>query len=328
MSATRRQILKGSLGLATVAAMPGLVRAQTADTVRFIAGFAPGGTVDTLARRVAHSLTGKLAPSVVVENRTGAGGQIAVQATARSAPDGRTVLTTPMSMLGLYPHTYSKLPYDPFKDVEPVSMGCEFVFGFAVGPAVPESVKTVQDFWEWCRADPRRATYGSPGAGSVPHFVGALIGRAGGLDFQHAAFRGTQPAILDMIGGQIPAVSGPVGEFLPHLEGGKVRIIATSGAERTRFAPDVPTLAEQGLKDLVFSEWFGFYVPAGTPKAEIDKLNKYIREALKTSEVIDGLATMGLEAKGSTPEELRERLAADTKQWGEIVKAIGFTAES
>src|SRR5690606_36298872 len=107
-----------------------------------------------------------------------------------------------------------------------------------------------------------------------------------------------------------------------------VRIIATSGAEMTRFAPDVPTLAEQGLKDLVFSEWFGFYVPAGTPKAEIDKLNKYIREALKTSEVIDGLATMGLEAKGSTPEELRERLAADTKQWGEIVKAIGFSAES
>lgn len=328
MSATRRQILKGSLGLAALAAAPSLTRAQTADTVRVVAGFAPGGTVDTLARRVAHALTGVIAPSVVVENRTGAGGQIAVQAVVRAAPDGRTILTTPMSMLGLYPHTYSKLPYDGMKDLRPISMGCEFVFGFAVGPAVPESVTTIPQFWEWCRQDPRNATFGSPGAGSVPHFVGELVGRAGGLTLQHAAFRGSQPAILDMIGGQIPAVSGPVGEFLPHMEGGKVRIIGTTGAERTRFAPDVPTFVEQGMKDYVFTEWFGFFAPAKTPDEIIQKLNAAIQNALKTEEVISGLALMGLEARGSTPEELAERLAADTELWGPIVKDIGFSADS
>src|SRR5690606_1771792 len=156
---------------------------------------------------------GKYAPSVVVENKTGAGGQIAVQTAIRATPDGSTFLATPMSMLGLYPHTYSKLPYDPVNDLMPVSLGCVFDFGFAVGPAVPESIKTVPESLAWCKASPSHANFVSPGAGSAPHFVGDLIGRTGGVPLQQIAFRGTRPAILDMIGGQIPAVSGPVGEF-------------------------------------------------------------------------------------------------------------------
>lgn len=329
MSTSRRQMLQASLALAA-SGLPLLGRAQQApfDTATIIAGFAPGGTVDTLARRVAHYLTGKYAPSVVVENKTGAGGQIAVQTTIRAKPDGATFLATPMSMLGLYPHTYKNLPYDPVNDVIPVSLGCIFDFALAVGPAVPASVKTVPAFLEWCKANPQHANFGSPGAGSAPHFFADLIGRTGGVPLQQVAFRGTQPAILDMIGGQIPAVSGPVGEFLPHLVDGRVRILATSGATRSKFAPEAQTLEEQGMKGLVFNEWFGFFAPAKTPPAAINRLNAALVDALKAPDVIEGLATMGLEAASSTPAELGARLKADTELWAPIVKANGFTADS
>ncbi|HSV44413.1 MAG TPA: Bug family tripartite tricarboxylate transporter substrate binding protein [Ramlibacter sp.] len=327
MKTSRRELLQFACACAA-SGLPLMGRAQSLDTLKILAGFAAGGTVDTLARRVTTPLTGTYAKAAVVDNRTGAGGQIAISALKAAAPDGATLLVTPMSMLGIYPHTYKKLPYDPVADLTPVSLGVVFDMGFAVGPQVPASVKTVPEFLAWCKANPTQANFGSPAAGSVPHFVGELIGRAGNADLRHVAFRGSQPAILDMLGGQIAAVSAPVGEFLPHLNGSKVRLLATSGATRSRFAAGVSTLVEQGYKDLVFGEWFGFFLPGKASAEVVQKANAAIRAALADKEVIGGLAAMGLEAKSSSAAELATLLQADTNKWGPIVKAIGFTAES
>ncbi len=328
MSISRRQIIQaaGAAGL-TAAGLRAFAQAQL-ETVKIVTGFPPGGTSDAICRRVAERIAPGYAKAAFVENKTGAGGQIAVQFVKNAAPDGATVLQTPMSMLGIYPHIYRKLPYDPVADLMPVSLGCTFDFGFAVGPAVPASVKNLPDFLAWCKANPALATFGSPAAGSTPHFIGVLLGRSAGVDIKHAAFRGTQPAILDMIGGQIPAVSGPVGEFSQHVAAGKCRLLGVSGASRSPFAPNTPTFVEQGLKDFVYDEWFGFYLPAKTPVDLVTRLNTALRAALAAPETVNGLAAMGLEAKSSTPAELATRLKVDTERWGPLVKAIGFTADT
>ncbi|MEN9314926.1 MAG: hypothetical protein RIS35_1319, partial [Pseudomonadota bacterium] len=226
MDKQRRRILTLAPAGLALAASP--LRAQQSDTVRIVVGFAPGGTSDVTARRVAERLQrDAYAKSVIVENRTGAGGQIALSALKTVPADGLTIVQTPMSMLGIYPHTYKKLPYDPLADFAPVSMAVRFDMGFAVGPLVPASVRTLSDFAAWAKANVKDANYGSPAAGSVPHFVAELFGRAAGFDFKHVPYRGTQPAIVDLMGGQVAAVSGPVGEFLQHLPSGKVRLLAT-----------------------------------------------------------------------------------------------------
>lgn len=328
MGTSRRHFLQLAALGSTSLAFPHLSFAQRADTAVIVGGFAAGGTVDTLARRAAQGMGGDYANTVVVETRAGAGGQIAVQAVTRAAPDGRTLLVTPMSMLGIYPHTYKNLSYKPLEDLAPVSLGCVFDFGFAVGPAVPASVKDVPGFLAWARENPNQANFGSPAAGSVPHFVGELIGRAGDARLQHVAFRGSQPAIVDMMGGQIAAVSAPIGEFLPHISTGKVRVLGASGKERNRFMPEVPTLVEQGMKDMVYGEWFGFFLPKGTPADTVERANASLVRALKAKEVVEGLALMGLEARSSTPKELDERLRGALEFWGPVIKEIGFTADA
>lgn len=327
----RRFVLSSAAGIAALAHPLAHTKAQAQglpERATILAGFAPGGTVDVTARRVADKLRDVLAKSVVVENRTGAGGQIALSGLKTSTADGLTLLVTPMSMLGIYPHTYKRLPYDPVADFQPVSQAVRFDFGFAVGPMVPASVKTLPEFIAWCKANPKDANFGSPAAGSVPHFVAELFGRAAGVDLKHVPYRGTQPAISDLIGGTVAAVSGPVGEFLQHLAGGKVRLLATSGAARSRFAPNVPTYAEQGFKDIVFDEWFGFFMPAKVPAEALNRAANAIRSALVAPDLVDALAQMGLEARPSTPAELAALLKRDSERWAPLIKAIGFTADS
>ncbi|MEY3474205.1 MAG: hypothetical protein RL087_663 [Pseudomonadota bacterium] len=325
MNFHRRDLLQSTAAAALLSAIGTRAWAQTVDTLKIVTGFPPGGTSDTICRRVAERLAPGYARVAVVENKTGAAFTVC---TAICPPDGSTVLQTPMSMLGVYPHIYKKLPYDPVADVLPVTLGCTFDFGFAVGPQVPASVRNVPEFLAWCKANPALANFGSPAAGSVPHFIGVLMGKQANVDLKHVPFRGTQPAILDMIGGQIAAVSGPIGEFTQHVAAGKCRLLAATGAKRSPFAPNTPTLVEQGLKDFAFEEWFGFYVPAKTPADVINRLNTAMRAALAAPETVNGLATMGLEARSSTPAELAARLKADTDRWGPLVKTIGFTADS
>jgi tripartite-type tricarboxylate transporter receptor subunit TctC len=331
MSISRRDVLQaaGVSTILSVLAQQAWAQAAPLESLKIVTGFTPGGTSDAICRRVAE----KIAPSTyaktaLVENKSGAGGQIAIQF-VRSAPaDGATLLQTPMSMLGIYPHIYKKLPYDPVADLAPVTLGAVFDFGFAVGPMVPASVKNIPDFLAWCKANPTLANFGSPAAGSTPHFIGTLMGNYAGIDLKHIGFRGTQPAILDMMGGQIAAVSGPIGEFTQHVAAGKCRLLASSGAKRSQFAPNTPTLIEQGLKGFVYDEWFGFYVPAKTPLDIITRLNAAMHVALAAPETVNGLAMMGLVAQSSTPAELAARLKSDTELWAPLIKSIGFTADA
>jgi tripartite-type tricarboxylate transporter receptor subunit TctC len=327
---TRRHLLRAS-GAAALLASLGANRAsaEALEVVKIITGFPPGGTSDTLCRRVAEGLKGGSFTKVaVVENKAGAGGQIAVQSMKGAPTDGSVLLQTPASILMIYPHIYKKLAYDAFTDVIAVTLACTFDFAFAVGPAVPTTVKTLPEFLTWCKANPTMANFGSPAAGSVPHFIGVLLGQSAGIELKHVAYRGTQPAIQDLVAGQVQAVSGPVGEFLQQANAGKIRMLGVSGKERSRFAPNVPTYIEQGFKDMVFSEWFGFFAPGGTSTPTILRANAALRAALAQKDVVDGLAVMGLEALSSTPEELALRLKADHDKWGPIVKKIGFTADS
>ena len=329
MSITRRQFVHTTSAAALLTSIGQAVMAQVAtDNLKIVTGFPAGGTSDNLCRRVAARLTGAYATNAVVENKTGAGGQIAIQFIKTQPADGSVLLQSPTSMFSIYPHIFSKLPYDPVTDVTPASLACVFDFGFAVGPLVPASVKNINDFVAWAKVNPTQANFGSPAAGSTPHFVGALLGLKGNIELKHAAYRGTQPALQDMMGGQIAAVSGPVGDITQHLASGKVRILATSGAKRNRFVPDIPTFAEQGYKDLTHSEWFAFFLPPKTPAETLAKVNTALRTALASKDVIDGLATFGLESLSSTPAELAELLKKDTVKWAPIVKAIGFTADT
>ncbi len=327
MPITRRSLLQAASTVPLLGtALSG--RAQAVfDQVKMVTGFPPGGTSDTITRRVAAKLAPGYGKSVLVENRAGAGGQLALQSMKQAPADGTVILQTPMSMLGIYPHIYKKLPYDPVADVVPVSLGAVFDFGLAVGPMVPASVKTVEEFLAWCKANPMQANFGSPGAGAMPHFIGELVGKARGVPLKHVPYRGTQPAILEMIGGQIPMVSGPVGEFTQHVKAGKARLLASTGAQRNKFAPEAPTLVEQGFKDMVFSEWFGFFMPAKPTPEVLQRANTALRAALAERETIEGLELMGLEARSSTPGELAAMLKADFEKWGPLVKTVGFTVD-
>jgi tripartite-type tricarboxylate transporter receptor subunit TctC len=334
MTFTRRQWLEttgASAATALLASIGQNAFAQAAtpiETATVVVGFAAGGTADNISRRVAQKIGPDYARAAVVENRTGASGQIAVSYVKGRPADGSTILLTPQSILTIYPHIYKKLPYDFATDLSPVSIGCVFDFGFAVGPAVPASVKTVPEFLAWAKANPAGANFGSPAAGSTPHFIGTLLGKSADVDLKHAAYRGTQPAMLDLLGGNVSAVSGPIGDLTQHLASGKVRILGVSGAKRSRFAPDVPTFGEQGIPDMAHSEWFAFFLPAKAAPELVARLNASMRTALASKEVIDGLSTFGLEAMSSSPEELMALLKRDTAKWAPIVKRVGFSAEA
>ena len=323
IQATAAATLLGSLGLKTA-------RAQGLEQVKIVNGFPAGGSADVTSRRIGEKLGGSAYTknAAVVENKTGAAARIAVEAVKNAAPDGATLLLTPYSMMAIYPHIYKQLSYDPFKDLTPVCMASMLTHGLAVGPMVPASVKTVKDYLAWAKANPKDANYGSPAAGSTPHFLGALLGLESGVDLKHVPYRGSIPGITDVIGGQLASMVTPHGDFLPNHRAGKLRIIATSGKTRSPFVPEVPTFAEQGFPDLVVEEWFGFYAPAKTPAAVIANANTAINAALKDKSVIDSLALSGMVPVGGSPEDMAKSMQYYHEFWGPLVKKIGFTAES
>ena len=331
---TRRRALQSlGLPLASSELAPWAAFAQNTlpvEQVKIVCGFPVGGTADTTSRRVGDKLAGSTYSrnAAMVENKTGAGGRIAIEAVKNANPDGSTLLLSAYSMLLIYPHIYRSLSYDTFKDFAPVSIASVLSHGLAVGPMVPASVKNVKDFLAWCKANPDRANYGSPAAGSTPHFLGALLSLESGVAMQHVAYRGSVPGVTDVIAGQISAMFTPHGDFLANHRAGKLRILATSGKQRSLFVPDIPTFAEQGFSGLTVEEWFGFFAPAKTPANVIATANAAINNALKDKGVVDSLALQGLSPLGSSPDEMAKEMRRLYEQWGPIVKRIGFTAES
>ena len=325
MTFRRRHFMQGAAaGLALGTAGP-FAWAQQDETARVIIGFAPGGTIDLVARRVADRMSPGYARNVIVENKTGAGGQIAVQSVATAPADGTMVLLTPASPLALHPHTFRKLPYDPVADLTPVSGAASFDYALAVGPMVPASVRTVPEFLAWSRANAAQANFGSAGNGSAAHFMGAALARAGQADLRHVAFRGSQPAILDMIGGQLAAVIGPTGEFMPQVQGGRARLLGTSGPRRGRFSPEVPTFVEQGYRDLAVIGWFGYYLPARASQQAVQRLNASLRQALGAPELAEALAKSYMEPMSTSAAEMAALQKNETEFWAGVARSIGFS---
>lgn len=330
---TRRQfaIELGSLGtwaMLGTAALGQSVRAQgLPELARLIVGFPPGGSTDNVARRLAEKLRGSYANSVIVDNKPGAGMQISFSALKDAAPDGTALLVSPPSPLSVYPHTYRKLPYAA-DDVQAVSMVCTFPFALAVGPAVPESVRTLPEFASWLKANPGKGTFGSPAPGSTPHLVGSLFGQLAGVAFTHVGYRGDGPGLQDLMGGQISAYSTTLGSYLPHLQqSSRIRLLAVSGTERSAFVPQLPTYQEQGY-ELTMTEWFGVFAPARTPAAVAQRAAQAVQKAVADPDFARGLAEFGMTARSSSSQEMAERVRQETELWRGYVKRIGFSADS
>src|SRR5256714_13575369 len=233
MNSRRRFIQAGAAaGVLGIVGWSNLVRAQNLELGKIISGFPAGGTVDVLARRVAERLRGGYARAVIVENKPGAAGQIGVATLKDSPPDGSVMLLTPSSMLSIYPYIFQKLQYR-LEDVAPASLAAYINHGLAVGPAVPESVKTLKDFFAWSKVNADKASYGSPGAGSMPHLIGVLLAKASGTELRHIPYRGAQPGVQDLLGGPIASVLRPIGDFIPHVKARKPRVGALSRQARS-----------------------------------------------------------------------------------------------
>ncbi|WP_398493068.1 Bug family tripartite tricarboxylate transporter substrate binding protein [Variovorax sp.] len=327
---TRRTFIQAAGGGALASLLPLAASAQALDQVKIYYGFPAGSAGDSVARRIGEKVAGSAYSRnvAVVDNRPGAGGRIALEVLKSAPADGSVLALSPFSCTSIYPHVYSKLSYDANKDFTAVSIGAVMHHGLAVGPKVPASVVTVRDFLAWAKANPQEANYGSPAAGSTPHFIGALLGLTANVDLRHVPYRGSVPGITDVVGGQIAAMVTPSGDFLANHRAGKLRMIATSGRQRSPFSPEVPTFAEQGFAELTTEEWFGFYAPAQTPAAAIARANAAVNAAVKERAVIDSLGVVGLIARGSTAEEMAKSQQAEFERWGPLVRRIGFTAES
>ncbi|KQW51257.1 MULTISPECIES: Bug family tripartite tricarboxylate transporter substrate binding protein [unclassified Roseateles] len=318
------------LVLASLAALPTVLttvaRAQ-GQPPRILVGFPAGGSVDATARRVAEFSRGKLAETVLVEQKVGAGGRLAIAALKDAAPDGQTLLLSPSSMFTIYPHAYRKLAYNPATDVIPVAPLALSTCGFGVGPMVPTTVKTLAQLADWLKANPDKAAYASPAAGAMPHFLGNQFEHAAGLKLTHAPYRGAAPGLQDLMGGQIACGCFSIGDFVPHLAAGRLRLLGVTDKARSRFAPDVPTFEEQGFKGIVGVESYGLYLPAKTPQAMVDKLADIARAAVREPSVVEALAKLGFEPLSLSPADYAKRLAAERDYWGPVVKASGFSSD-
>lgn len=301
--------------------------AQTPGNAFVVSGFPPGGMGDMVARPLTEKLRGKFAESMVLDARPGAGGRIAVDYVKRAAPDGKTILQIPGSIMSLYPHIYSKLGYDPVADFVPVSTLCGYVYSFTAGPGLPAEIKTVAEYVQWAKANTKQALYGIPAAGSALHFAGMMLQRAAKFEFASVPYRGGAPLLQDLLGGQVPVSFNVLGEVLPSIKTGKLRSLALTSPRRSPFLPDVPTMAEQGFPEIALQEWLGWFVPARTPADTVKRLNALVRESLQSAELQDALARNALEAQHQSPEEFAAMLKRDIAAWAPIVKTTGFKAE-
>jgi tripartite-type tricarboxylate transporter receptor subunit TctC len=321
----RRTALRASLaGVATLAA-PAIVRAQEAlDTLKILVGFPPGGTADVAARHLADKLVPGYARNAIVDNKPGAAGRIGIDALKASPPDGRTLLLTPASTVTIYAAVYKKLSYNPMTDLLPVSLACTFVHGFAVGPMVPAEVRNLAQYAAWAKANPAKSSCGNPGEGSFPHFLTMLLARGLDAPIQPVPYRGGAPALTEMAAGQLASLMLPDGAFLPFTKDGRARVLATSGEKRSPFFPDAATFAEQGVKDIVVTEWFGLFAPPATPAAAITRASQAIAQGLQDKKLGEVYAQTGMIPASSTPQELAAMIKSDSETWTPRIKAIGF----
>lgn len=327
----RRRALRWSLGAAGLslglAASFGAMAQTSSAPLRLIVGFPPGGSSDVVARQLAESLRQRLGRTVLVENRAGAAGRIAPEYLKTAPADGSVILVTPNPMVTQYPSVYRKLSYDPARDLQPLAQVASYPLLISVGPAVPASVRTVRDYLQWAKADAGQRFFASPATGSTPHFVGVMLGREAGVELVQAPYKGDAPAVQDMLGGQIPMSINVPAAQLPHVGTGKLRVLATTGAQRLPQLPQVPTLIEEGYPALRTSDWFGLFVPAKTPAAVSERLQAEVRESLKESAVRESFAKQGIVPDFVAAAEFTHRIRQEREEFARTVQAVGFKPE-
>lgn len=291
--------------------------------IRIIFPFAAGGSGDGLSRLIADKMRAALNRNVIVENRTGAAGRPGVAAVKNAAPDGGTLLITPIAPMAVYQHVYRKLEYDPIKDFAAVSQLATFDFAVAIGPKVPAA--SLKELVAWLKADPSRASFGSPGTGTLLHFLGLAFGRAAGVELRHVPYKGSAATLTDLAAGHVPMVVTALSDFVEMHKAKRIRILATSGAKRSPFVPDVPTFREAGF-GLEGAGWYGAFAPARTPRATVDRYSKIMAAAVRAPEVRKRFLAWGLQPTGTTATEFAAIQKADSERWAPAVKASGFSA--
>jgi tripartite-type tricarboxylate transporter receptor subunit TctC len=324
--ATLRPTLRRTVRTALFAALAVLgtgAMAQDKQPLKILVGFPPGGSADVIARMIGDAVRDDFS-SVIVENKPGASGRIALQQTKAAKPDGQTVIVLPSGPMVLFPHVYKKLDYDAVKDFTPVSLIARFQLGLVSGPAT--GVKNIAEMLAKVRSDPQSASYGTPGLGSLPHFLGVLMEQSAGIAMTHVPFQGGAPANTALLGGHIGYKFDVVSETVQLHREGKVRIIAVTSAKRDSQVPEVPTLKEQGI-DMDASAWFAMYAPAGLDAATLARLERAVGNAVKKPELQDRLIKLGMEPVGSTSSVLAATQRTDFARWEKPVKATGVSLD-
>jgi len=316
----RRSFMAGCAGL-SLSAIAGDAFGESGPLTKMIFPFAAGGGGDTLCRLLAQQVGQLLDRTVIVENRTGGDGLIGIKTVRNASPDGSAILVTTGPTMYLLPMVETEPSFDLNKDFVPVSLLARFEFGVVAGPAV--DANDFKGFVAWLKANPGKATFGVPSNGTIPHFTGSKLEQVLGIPMTRVAYRGSAPAINDLIGGHLPFAIVTIADAIPQHRAGGVKILAVSSAERSPFLPDVPTLKESGV-DLVADAWYGMWLPAGSSQEFARQLSAAVGTSLAKPDLREKLMAIGLIPVGSTPEGLTRELAANTALWQPIVKATGY----
>ncbi len=325
MPLQRRTLLQRLLAGTAAVAAPAFAQ-PGAGTLRIVVGYPAGATSDALTRIVAEQMARTLGQPVIVENKAGAGGRIGNEAVKAAAPDGHTLLMTPVATMSVFPHSYAgQLRYDPFKDFTPVAHLSNFQLGLAVNSQVP--AKTLAEFVALVKADPAKyGFYASAAAGSLPHFFGVMFARSAGIALTHVPYKGTAPAMQALASGEGVALSTVGADIKSVMDAGKARLLAVAGEKRAPTLPDVPTFRELGY-DLVAQPWYALFAPGGTPPALVERLSKAAIAAVQDPATHKRLVEMNLEPTGLGPERLGRIMKDDYERWGPVIRASGFKPE-
>ncbi len=311
--------------LAFAAVAPAAAQQYPNRPIRFVVPFAPGGSTDTLARTLGLKLTDALQQQVVVDNRSGANGNIGMEIVAHAAPDGYTIVLGYIANLGIGPGLYAKLPYDPIKDYAPITQLASSPNILAVHPSLP--VKSFREMIAYAKTNPKKLNFASSGVGSIGHLTGELLNRSAGIDMVHVPYKGSGQAVIDLLGGQVQMMFSGMSSVMPHIKAGKLRPLAVTGAQRSPAVPDVPTIAESGFPGFEATAWYGVLATARTPKAIVNRLHGEIVRALALPDVKERLNNVGFELVGSTPDEFAAFIKSEITKWTKVVRAAKISAE-
>ena len=317
----KRRALVMAMALIGFAAESALAQNYPTRPVRLVVASSPGGASDILARLLAQKLTEELGQQVIVDNRGGASGVIGTDIVAKSNPDGHTLLIIQPS-LTINPSMISKLPYDAIRDFAPISLVVDAAQILTINAAVP--AKSVKDLIALAKARPGQLTFASPGIGTSPHLTAELFKLSAAVDIPQVLFKGSGPAFISLISGEVSAAFSTVLSAMPHVKSGKIRALGVTTSKRVQVVPDVPTIAESGLPGFEASQWFGILAPARTPRPVIERLYQAISRSSGNAEVKEKLAMQGVEVVNKTAEEFAAVIKRETVQWAKVIKAAGI----